>query len=519
MVYCSVSSCKNGNYKQPDIGYFRFPKQKERLDVWLKFCNRNDRNFRKNSRRAKAGKENYLRICSDHFPSDALHKTLGGKWVLKADSNPIHSHDLIENKERKTAGEKRGFRPDKDEVEEAITFKSPRPSSDECFSSSTGFTSTDDPLLDHTYCLKTTSYTDTSTKIPGKTSTATQTDLNHEEIRIMEEEIIKLKKENDELSKKINNKSALKRELFIEDVLKSDESVKFYTGVPSKDYYLLLLLSIHESEAKKLKYWDKSTSKSKTMFYEKTDKKKPGPRRTLSLLLEFVMTLVRLRLGLTQKHLSDIFAISESQVCRITLTWICFLSSSLRETLLLWPSKENIRRKLPRSFKDYPNTRVIIDCREMFVEKPSSPYAQKATWSEYKQYGGPSLSHKFSDRVPATLENFVSGDFHKFVNNDGVSVSPPTDDVEEVYEKAQCFVHYSYQFSQKKFMVLDIQGTASYILYDPEIATSELYAAGDGSENRETYFCAGNLSFQGIEKFQSDHICNKFCNMLNLDVF
>lgn len=98
------------------------------------------------------------------------------------------------------------------------------------------------------------------------------------------------------------------------------------------------------------------------------------------------MTLVRLRLGLTEKHLSDIFAISESQVCRITLTRMCFLSSSLKDTLLLWPSKELIRRKLPRAFKNYPDTRVIIDCTEMFVEKPSSPYAQKATWSEYKQH-------------------------------------------------------------------------------------------------------------------------------------
>ena len=30
--------------------------------------------------------------------------------------------------------------------------------------------------------------------------------------------------------------------------------------------------------------------------------------------------------------------------------------------------------------------RVIIDCTEMFVEKPTSPHAQTATWSEYKQH-------------------------------------------------------------------------------------------------------------------------------------
>ena len=51
---------------------------------------------------------------------------------------------------------------------------------------------------------------------------------------------------------------------------------------------------------------------------------------------------------------------------------------------MLWPSQEEVKRNLPRSFSKYPNTRVIIDCTEMYIEKPTSPYAQRATWSEYK---------------------------------------------------------------------------------------------------------------------------------------
>ena len=42
---------------------------------------------------------------------------------------------------------------------------------------------------------------------------------------------------------------------------------------------------------------------------------------------------------------------------------------------------------------------------------------------------------------------------------------------DEVYEKAQCLVHYSYQISEKKLMLLDIQGSF-FKLYDPEIATA-----------------------------------------------
>ena len=51
------------------------------------------------------------------------------------------------------------------------------------------------------------------------------------------------------------------------------------------------------------------------------------------------------------------------------------------------------------------------------------------------------------------------------------------------------------------------------ILYDPEIATKELK---DGETESETYFCARNTSYVGIAKFRQEHICNDFCNMMNL---
>ena len=31
-----------------------------------------------------------------------------------------------------------------------------------------------------------------------------------------------------------------------------------------------------------------------------------------------------------------------------------------------------------------PTRKIVIDCTEVFIEKPTSPYAQRATWSEYK---------------------------------------------------------------------------------------------------------------------------------------
>jgi len=55
-------------------------------------------------------------------------------------------------------------------------------------------------------------------------------------------------------------------------------------------------------------------------------------------------------------------------------------------SILRWPSKGEIKSHIPSSFSKYPDTRVIIDCTEFFIEKPSSPSAQKATWSDYKHH-------------------------------------------------------------------------------------------------------------------------------------
>ena len=41
---------------------------------------------------------------------------------------------------------------------------------------------------------------------------------------------------------------------------------------------------------------------------------------------------------------------------------------------------------MPESFKKFPNTRVIIDCTEFFVEMPSSLVNQSITYSSYKSH-------------------------------------------------------------------------------------------------------------------------------------
>ena len=63
-----------------------------------------------------------------------------------------------------------------------------------------------------------------------------------------------------------------------------------------------------------------------------------------------------------------------------------YFSLSRAEELNYLAHQRQIQTKLPPEFKRFPNTRVVIDCTEVFIEKPTLPSAQKSTWSEYKEH-------------------------------------------------------------------------------------------------------------------------------------
>ena len=41
---------------------------------------------------------------------------------------------------------------------------------------------------------------------------------------------------------------------------------------------------------------------------------------------------------------------------------------------------------MPKVFRKYPKTRTIIDCTEVFIERPSSLLARQQTYSSYKHH-------------------------------------------------------------------------------------------------------------------------------------
>ena len=96
--------------------------------------------------------------------------------------------------------------------------------------------------------------------------------------------------------------------------------------------------------------------------------------------------MARFRLGLLEKDLADRFNIAQQEVSEIFATWIDRMSDCLGQ-LSFTTERETTKRNLPKCFKpDYEDVYLIIDCTELYIEKPSQVIQQSATWSEYKGY-------------------------------------------------------------------------------------------------------------------------------------
>ena len=132
---------------------------------------------------------------------------------------------------------------------------------------------------------------------------------------------------------------------------------------------------------------------------------KPGPQRKLKLEQELLLIMMRLHLALSVGDLAFRFAISDSLVSSIFISWVKLMKCEL-SWLIKWPSKEQTKKVLPKCFeKYYSKVRCIIDCSEVFIETPSSLELQAICWSDYKHH----CTFKFLIGItPNGLISFVS---------------------------------------------------------------------------------------------------------------
>lgn len=140
---------------------------------------------------------------------------------------------------------------------------------------------------------------------------------------------------------------------FTEASMQDAECVQFYTGLPN----FLVLYTVFEFVAAE-----------------------PSPLSKLSSFQEFIMVLIKLRMNLPMKDLAYHFQVSVATTSRIWLKWLVHMDGCLG-SLIMWPGREDLQKTMPCSFQSAFGNRVavIIDCFEVFIERPSNLLVRRRT--------------------------------------------------------------------------------------------------------------------------------------------
>lgn len=153
-----------------------------------------------------------------------------------------------------------------------------------------------------------------------------------------------LEQENAGLKRSLE--ASCKKSFRLEDISHSDQLVRCYTGFPSY-VVLMAFFDFLGPVVNHIQYWGS----------------KKGLRcrqKKLDPLNRLFLTLIKLRLNLTEQDLAFRFGISTSTVSRYFITWICFLYNHLKE-IEWYPTANQVSCTFPHAFRQkYPTTYILL---------------------------------------------------------------------------------------------------------------------------------------------------------------
>ncbi|KAK6186690.1 hypothetical protein SNE40_005975 [Patella caerulea] len=187
-----------------------------------------------------------------------------------------------------------------------------------------------------------------------ETGISTQISMDQKLMTVMEAELSRLQ-QNFDMRRKLECQK-FDVDFFVDE----DTTVKYYTGLTN--YHILKSLFDYISQD--------------IIVHHKS---------VLNKFQQLVLCLMKLRLNSSNQDLADRFNVSDTTVSRVFLNVLDILYACLQPDIH-WPDREQIQKTVPMSFRAHFGTKVavIIDCFEVFIERPSNLRAGGETWSNYK---------------------------------------------------------------------------------------------------------------------------------------
>ena len=116
---------------------------------------------------------------------------------------------------------------------------------------------------------------------------------------------------------------------------------------------------------------------------------KSGAKEENTAKTQFYATLVKLRHNVPMNDLAYRLHVTEATVSKFFHKWLDVMYCNLRQ-LIIWPDSETLRQNLPSVFHThFTQVKCIIDCFEIFIERPVAFTARAATYSNYKKHNVP----------------------------------------------------------------------------------------------------------------------------------
>ena len=207
---------------------------------------------------------------------------------------------------------------------------------------------------------------------------ATQTEISKYELATKVETIV-LRNQLKVPEEKIRTVSNISYEV----ISKDPKLMKYFVGLTSSQFDILYDFLNDVCPLDSISFWGCKGNKV-TKVKSKRRLSKWSARESLFICL------LRLKMGFSIKTMSCLLSCSDREIKETTIrtiftTYIQLVYKIFREmSRVIFPSKEHMRRFLPKVFKTIRNVRCSVDCTEFRVETSRNFSQQGNTFSSYK---------------------------------------------------------------------------------------------------------------------------------------
>ena len=335
---CCAVGCSNRYSKGCGISFYRFPTDAAKRNKWIAAIRRKDWEPTEHSWLCSAhfinGKRSNDPLSPDYVPS-----------IFSYISSPLKrkSQQMLEVYERRKSAKKNRLEqvPSTSVLEAVEYVEIP-----EC-----QLADEEGTVVEH---VKESQVFEQS----WQTESSTMTDISMNYLEALEKECVSKSSSSSHTCTHVVQSSSEWSESELES---DDHKVNFYTGLPS---FIVLM----------------------TVFNFVSSEQYRSKKFTLSNFQKFMLTLMKLRLSLYDQDLAFRFGVHQSTVSRIFRRWIEIMYIRLRP-LIKWPNREELLKSMPMDLRSsFKRCIVIIDCFEIFCERPYPLRARAQTYSDYKHH-------------------------------------------------------------------------------------------------------------------------------------